>query len=311
MVVFLALEIGYRCLSTERLDDGRCGAVLHRYRDRETLSFHLWNGDEREGNARMAKQAEVGVRIADGVHWVTIQRAAVRNAINDGVLQGISRALAEAVESEALCIVLTGEGEAAFCAGGDLKPNSGTFEFDFSKNTTAYSRLLRQAMACEVPMIARVNGACLAGGMGLMAMCDMAVAASDVSFGLPEVKIGLFPMQVASVLQGQLPRRAFMELCLTGEPITATEAHRLGMINYVVEREELDQKVDWLVARITGKSPVANRRGKHALAAIRDMTFEQSIAYTEGQIGPLRLTKDAQEGISAFNERRRPVFRRR
>ncbi len=259
----------------------------------------------------MAEGAEVGVRVADGVYWVTIQRPAVRNAINDAVLQGISTALAQAVEDEALCIVLTGEGEAAFCAGGDLKPNSGTFDFDFSKNTTPYSRLLRQAIACEVPMIARINGACLAGGMGLMAMCDMTVAASDVSFGLPEVKIGLFPMQVASVLQGLLPRRAFMELCLTGEPISAMEAYRLGLINYVVEREELDQKVDWLVARITGKSPAANRRGKHALAAIQDMTFAQSIAYTEGQIGTMRLTKDAEEGMSAFNERRPPVFRGR
>jgi len=142
--------------------------------------------------------------------------------------------------------------------------------------------------------------------MGLLSMCDMAVAAAHAKFGLPEVKIGLFPMQVASVMLHLIPRRKFSEMCITGETIDAQEALQLGLVNYVVPQEELDAKLQWLLARVVDKSPTAIRRGKHAMRAISDMTFPQSIAFTEAQIGSLRLTKDAAEGLAAFNEKRQP-----
>lgn len=239
---------------------------------------------------------------------LVINREERRNALNDAVVAGLASGIAAAQQGEALAIIVTGAGDRAFCAGGDLKRGSGMFDHDYSQPSTDYAQLLRQVMNCDIPIIARVNGACMAGGMGVLSMCDMAVAADDVIFGLPEVKIGMFPMQVASVMQHQLPQRRFREMCLTGEPITAAEALEYGILNYLVPRDELDAKVDWLVERVTDKSPTAVRIGKHGLLAIADMTFAQAIAYTEGQLQLMRLTQDAEEGLAAFNDKRAPQW---
>ncbi len=142
----------------------------------------------------------------------------------------------------------------------------------------------------------------------MLAMCDMVVSTSKALFGLPEVKIGMFPMQVAALMQTMIPRRKFDEMCITGELISATEALEYGLVNYVIEPEELDDKVTWLVNRTINKSPTAIRRGKYALRAISDMTFEQALAHMESQIALLTLTEDANEGLAAFNEKRDPEW---
>lgn len=243
------------------------------------------------------------------IRYVTINRETVRNALNDGVLTELADAVNGVRGQDNLrAVVLTGAGTNAFCAGGDLKPESATFDYDFSIPTTCYANLLRAAHACDLPLIARVNGHCMAGGVGLLAMCDMAIASNEARFGLPEVKIGMFPMQVAALLQHMISPRKFAELCITGEPISAAEALEIGLINYVTPIAELDARVDWLLGRIVDKSPTAIRRGKYALRATRDMTVEQAITFMENQIGTMALTQDSKEGIGAFNERRKPKW---
>jgi enoyl-CoA hydratase/carnithine racemase len=204
-------------------------------------------------------------------------------------------------------IVLTGAGDQAFCAGGDLRPGEG-FAFDFSRPRLAYGELLREAQDATLPIVARINGACMAGGMGLAAMTDFAVASEHAVFGLPEVKLGLFPMQVLSLLQTLVPPRTVREWAFTGEPFSAAEARAAGLVNHVVPAAELDAKVQWLVDRIADKSPTAIRRGKAAMRALASMSFDEAIAYTEAQIGLLTLTEDAREGLAAFNAKRRPVW---
>ncbi|MDP3519902.1 MAG: enoyl-CoA hydratase/isomerase family protein [Hydrogenophaga sp.] len=243
------------------------------------------------------------------VFWITIDRPELRNAINEHVIAGISDGLTQATRLQGVrAVVLTGAGDRAFCAGADLRPDSEIFEFDFSQPRTEYADLLRQGVGMDIPLVARVNGTCMAGGMGLLSMCDLAVASAQAKFGLPEVKVGMFPMQVAAVMQHLVPRRKFAEMCITGEPLTAAEALQLDLINYVVDPASLDTKVQWLLDRITDKSPTAIRRGKHALRSITDMTFAQSIAYMEAQLGSLRLTKDAAEGLAAFADKRVPAW---
>jgi enoyl-CoA hydratase/carnithine racemase len=246
----------------------------------------------------------------DAVAWITINRPERRNAVNDAVVDAIAGRLAEAEASPGLrAVVLTGAGDKAFCAGGDLKPTSGgTFDHDFSQPTTRSADLFRLAARFSLPLVARVNGHCLAGGMGLLAMCDLAVASETALFGLPEVKVGVFPMQVLAVLQNLIPRRVLAELCLTGETISAAEAKAIGLVNHLAPPAELDAKVDWLLGRLLDKSPTAQRRGKFAMRAAADMSFEQAMAYLEGQIGTLALTEDAREGIAAFAERRKPMW---
>lgn len=245
----------------------------------------------------------------DEVMFITINRPEVRNALNDSVVNAIGEALDEAqVDASIRAVVLTGTGDRAFCAGADLKPGANFTQYDYSDPHTTFSELLRKAVRFEKPLVARVGGHVLAGGTALLCMCDMAIAADDIRIGLPEVKTGGFPLQVASLMQNIAHRRKFVELCLTGEPFTAREGLEMGLFNYVVPRAELDDKLSWLLSRLLDKSPTAIRRGKNALRAIADMTFEQSISFMEGQIGALVLTEDSKEGRAAFNEKRKPVW---
>jgi enoyl-CoA hydratase/carnithine racemase len=154
--------------------------------------------------------------------------------------------------------------------------------------------------------VARVNGACMAGGMGLLAMCDMAVAATHAVFGLPEVKVGVFPAQVLSVLQHLVPKRRLAEMCITGEPVASQQALEWGLVNYV--DDDVDARLDWLLARIADKSPAAIRRGLYTMKRIESMSFEESMSFTESQIALFTLTDDAKEGQLAFQQKRPPKW---
>ena len=239
--------------------------------------------------------------------WLTIDRPAQRNAMNSAVLQGIRAGLTQA------------QADSRRARGGAhrrrrqgllrrRRPGQGLGLVPVRpfQPHAEFADLLRFAWTTTMPMIARVNGHCLAGGMGLFAMCDMAVAAEHASFGLPEVKIGLFPAQVLAVLQHMAAPRHIAEMCITGEPIDARRAAEIGLVNHVAPAGELDAKTDWLVQRVVGKSPTAIRRGKAMMRAAFDMSFEQSISFLETQIMTLALTEDSKEGRASFVEKRAP-----
>ncbi len=241
------------------------------------------------------------------VHWITINREERRNAMNDAVVFGIMDGLtAASADPETRAVVLTGAGDRAFCAGADLSAGSGSFKYDYSKVGIPFVKLMRQARDLTLPLIARVNGHAMAGGLGMLGMCDMAIAVDNARFGMPEVGIGIFPMQIMAVLQRLIPNRKLYEMALTGEPIPAAEALELGLVNYVVPAVELDAKVDWLLARLLNKSPTAIRRGKYAMRQTESMNFDNAAVFMEAQIGTLALTEDAAEGRQAFIEKRKP-----
>jgi enoyl-CoA hydratase/carnithine racemase len=250
---------------------------------------------------------ELLVEQRGAVLWLTIQREARRNAMSHGVMAALAQAIDAAQQHRDLrAIVLTGAGDKAFCAGADLQADK-TFTTDYSDPTGHLAQVFRAAKASQVPLIARVNGTCMAGGMGLLAMCDMAVAARHALFGLPEVKVGVFPAQVLSVLQHLIPRRQLAELCLTGEPIDAEQALAMGLVNYV--DDDVDARLHWLLARLLDKSPAAIRRGLYTMKKIETMAFEESMSFTESQIALFTLTEDAKEGQQAFKEKRKPQWR--
>jgi len=199
----------------------------------------------------------VDVRRQDARLVLTIDRPERRNALNADVIGALREALQRTKSDDTLrAVVLTGAGDEAFCAGADLGANA--FEFDYATPTNAYSDLLRMARTLDVPLIARVNGACMAGGMGLLAMCDLAIAAPHAVFGLPEAKVGVFPMQVLAVLQAQVPQRFLTQLCLTGDPIDAARAREVGLVNEVAP--DLDGALERLLSRVLANSPTALRR---------------------------------------------------
>jgi methylglutaconyl-CoA hydratase len=244
--------------------------------------------------------------------WLTINRPDRRNAITDAVVHALRLGLGQAqTDADVRAIVLTGAGDRAFCVGADLDPAANAFQAHAGGPGTAFGALLRELRLSGKPLIARVNGHCMAGGMGLLGMCDLAVATNLALFGLPEVKVGLFPMQVFAVLRHIVPPRKFREFSLTGEPFDAAEALAAGLLNYVVEPQELDAKVDWLVGRLADKSPTAQQRGRHAMAAADDLAFDESLRLMEEEIIALGQSQDAIEGRRAFAEKRKAVWIRR
>ncbi len=238
--------------------------------------------------------------------WLTITREERRNAMSHGVLATLGAAISAAQERRDIrAIVITGSGSKAFCAGADLQ-SAQAFTTDYSEPQGHLARVLRAARASNIPLIARVNGACMAGGMGLMSMCDMAVAARHAVFGLPEVKVGVFPAQVLAVLQHLIPRRVLVEMCITGEPITSAQALEFGLVNHV--DDDVDAKLQWLLERMLDKSPAAIRRGMYTLKKAESMAFEEAMSFTESQIALFTLSEDAKEGQAAFQEKRKPVW---
>ena len=249
---------------------------------------------------------ELLVDVRDRVMRITINREERRNAINPDLVNAIVAALDQAQgDREIRVIVLTGAGSKAFCSGADLQSGA-SFQHDHSEPTVPFANLARKVRQLNVPLVARVNGACMAGGIGLLSMCDMAVASDHAIFGLPEVKVGVFPSQVLSVLQHLIPRRVLNEMCITGEPITAIDAKAIGLVNYV--SDDLDGKLTWLLDRILDKSPAAIRRGLYTMKRIDSMSFEEAAAFTESQIALTAMTEDAKEGRAAFREKRKPVW---
>jgi len=256
------------------------------------------------------ERPEVRTERHDASLWILIDREERRNAINKHVIQGIERAVVESQRDESLRgIVLTGVGRKAFCAGADLTDGTSTFTRGWDEPTTDFGKLARVVRSVGVPLIGRINGDCVAGGMGLMALCDLVVVADHARFGLPEAKVGVFPMQVLVFLRSMIGARHINELCLTGELIDAARAREIGIANYVVPFDQLDSRVDQLLTKLGEMSPVALRRGKFAIAAMESMAFAEALAFAETLISVTALTADATEGLAAFNERRLPRWK--
>lgn len=250
---------------------------------------------------------ELRIERTGSVLRLTIERAHRRNALTDAVMLTMAEVIGQSSADDSVrVIVLTGAGDKAFCAGADLTPGDTPFKPKFSQLETPLGRLTRAAHACRVPIVGRINGLCLAGGMGLFGLCDMAIATDDARFGLPEVKIGLFPMQILTVLRDLIPPRFLNEMCLTGKPIDARTAFAIGLLNRVVPAAELDSAVDAMVADLLAVSPIAVRRGKYAMRAVESMNFAERMSFTETALVPMIQTEDAREGLAAFNERRAP-----
>lgn len=234
-----------------------------------------------------------------------INRPERRNAMSAAVVEGLAQAIQGArADRQLRAIVIRGAGEAAFCAGADLQTGK-SFQFDFSQPQLAFADLLRAARACHVPLVAYVNGACMAGGMGILAMCDLAIAAPHARFGLPEVRVGVFPAQVLAVLQPLLPPRVLNDLCLTGRHIDAERALALNLIN---EIDHDGQALQRLLAELQAVSGTAQRRGLYTLKHAQGLGFEPAMAFTESQIGLFAQTEDAREGQAAFREKRPPAW---
>lgn len=252
---------------------------------------------------------DVLIEKREAVLTLTINRPEQRNAFNQAVISQVAQAVHHAQSStDVRAIILTGAGDRAFCAGGDLSAASdrAPFTVDPARPRNYVVDLFKQLEDCDLPVIARVNGHALAGGLGLVCACDLAVAADHATFGVPEAQIGLFPMMILPYLLRILPPRRLMEMCLTGLPMNATEACAAGLVNAAVPAASLDEAVNCLLASVLKCSPTAHRLGKHGLHAMRDMTIRQAWEFAELMLPMMARTEDAQEGFAAFRAKRPP-----
>lgn len=243
---------------------------------------------------------------------LTIDDPERRNPMSLETMRSLVRSVnAAAADADVRVIVITGAGDKAFSAGGDLSGGFVDAPLQDHDARGALADLFRALRRCGKPVIARVNGHALAGGFGLAAACDIVIAVDYATFGTPEIQVGLWPMMISTVLQRLMPPRVALDLMLTGRRITAEEALRLGVVSQVVVAAQLDDAVDEAVTRLVEVSPAVLAMGKDAFYAIEDMPLDAALDYLHTGLTAVSMTEDAAEGVAAFVEKRRPEWRGR
>lgn len=252
-------------------------------------------------------------RVDGMVARITINRPERRNALSPEVVAGIASALSRAEEQggEVRAVVLTGAGDRAFCAGGDLAGMSADGNVARHFERGEIGRLFSKMRESRLPIVARVNGHALAGGFGLMLACDLVVASERAEMGMPEVNIGLWPFMVTAVVKRDLPRKVAFELMLSGRKLKAHDAQALGLVNRVAPYESLDDAVGETLELLLSKSPVTVALGKRSFYRAEDMAFDDALEYLSGMLTVCLESEDAIEGVSAFLEKRNPQWRGR
>jgi enoyl-CoA hydratase len=261
------------------------------------------------------------VDVAGGVARITINRPDRRNALSPAVVAELGAALAAADQDPAVrVVVLTGAGEKAFSAGGDLGGGglggSGGGGDDAPEGFVGrhergrrFASLFTTMAGLGVPIVARVNGHALAGGFGLMLACDFTVAHDEVQVGTPEIDVGLFPMMIMATMARNVPRKRVLEMALLGERVGAREAAAWGIFNRVVPRAELDAAVGEIVGKLLAKSPAVLRLGRRAFYAMSEMPFTAALEYLNAMLTVNTTAEDAMEGIMAFLSKRPPAWK--
>jgi len=244
---------------------------------------------------------------------ITISREERRNAISPTMIVELIDTLSKYDDdSNTLAIVLTGAGSKVFCAGADFGESMGaTASFlDRYEGQRRFAELFKVIKGLKKPLLGRINGHALGGGLGLACACDIVIAAEDCRFGTPEISVGLFPYVImATLLRAAAAPKRLLELMLTGERLDAREAQQLGLVNHVVPREQLDAKVDEITKKITSKSPAILRLGRRAFYTMRDMEYEKALEYLASMLAINTMAEDVAEGITAFLEKREPQWK--
>lgn len=245
-----------------------------------------------------------------GICRIVLHRPERRNALTAEMIRELTEALGAVAAGSASVLILTGAGE-AFCSGLDLeelKTMAGRTPEENRADSAAIATLLRTLYDLPIPTVAAVNGAAVAGGMGLATVCDFTYAVPEAKFGYTEVRIGFIPAIVSAFLVQQVGEKQARDLLLTGRLIEAAEAHALGLVTRVVKQTELTGEVDRLAELLLRNSPGSLRATKALLNAQQRERLDTALQAAVEANAALRETADFREGLASFLEKRRPVW---
>src|SRR5438094_4128238 len=243
-----------------------------------------------------------------GVATVTLKRPEKRNALSIQLLNELLVVLDEIEKSDGQVLILTGAGK-AFCAGMDLDELKTLTEKSHDENvedSRRMAQIFRRLYDFPKPTIAAVNGAAIAGGTGLATMCDFTLATPEAKFGYTEVRIGFVPAIVASILVWQVGHKIARDLLLTGRIFDATEAHRIGLVNEIVEPDKLMDRAHELAAHLLENSPTSLGYTKRLLTEHARAELDAQIESAVRENAAIRQTADFREGVTSFLEKRKP-----
>src|SRR3954469_22994621 len=255
----------------------------------------------------------VRYEVAEGVATIALDQPDSRNALSDELLSDLLAAFAAARDdTDVRAVVLTSTHETTFSAGGSLSGFAADQPLVLKHwATTKFPELFALIGGLGKPSIAAVNGHCLAGALGLALACDLIVAKDTATFGTPEINVGVFPFMIMALIFRNVSRKKTNELLLLGDRIDAVEAERIGIVNKVVPGDEFDAAVREWATKLAAKSPLIMRLGKDAMFRQLDMPFLDALDYLRAQLSLALSTEDIVEGVTAFFEKRDPVWKGR
>ncbi len=253
---------------------------------------------------------EVLFSIHEGIGRITINRPDQRNALNPAALEGIREALLNAGRNPAVRVIaFTGAGDKVFCAGADLKATDADETGKGNFGRSDYRHLLAEMLQCPKPTVALARGHVLAGGLGILLACDLALACEDVYFSTPEIHVGMFPMMVSALLYRHVGRKRAAEMLFLGERVPARQAEAYGIVNHVLPRDKFEAGSSDYLQKLAAMSTHILRLGKEAVSRIEDAALTQELEYLEGALAKVMSSEDSREGIRAFLEKRKPVWK--
>jgi len=252
------------------------------------------------------------IKTENKVRYVTLNRPDVHNAFNARLiaeLRGTFEAIASETEDGAVrAVVLAGEGK-SFCAGADVKWMRQSLDYSAEENRAdarQMAEMFDMINQCPVPVIARIHGAALGGGVGLASVCDIVIATSGTAWAFSEVKLGIAPAVISPYVLAKIGRSHARVLFLTGERFTTERALHIGLAHYSVDPEELDAEVNRVLKEIMNSSPRGIKRAKELIAQVPSLSPTEATTLTVEAISALRTSPEGQDGLRAFLERRKP-----